>query len=82
MTDQGSQADPFDRPMAATNDEDIAFDYATSIADSARALMVLHAIPPTPDNFAVWFQYSRGSWPQLNSKRCFQATLLRACAAG
>jgi diguanylate cyclase len=46
--------------------DDIDIDYATAMADHARTLMATNGIPPTPNNFAVWFQYCRGTWPQLN----------------
>jgi diguanylate cyclase len=37
--------------------DEMDLDYAVSAADRARDLMTRHAVPPTPDNFAVWFQY-------------------------
>jgi diguanylate cyclase len=36
------------------------FDYAKSIADRANGLMAKHGVPPTPDNFSVWFYYVMG----------------------
>jgi len=36
------------------------FDYATTIADRANRLMSQHRVPPTPDNFSVWFYYAMG----------------------
>jgi diguanylate cyclase len=36
------------------------FDYATTIADRANSLMSQHRVPPTPDNFSVWFYYAMG----------------------
>jgi len=39
---------------------EIDFDYATSTADRANRLMAQHAVPPTPDNFSVWFYYVMG----------------------
>jgi hypothetical protein len=55
-----------DRPADRDACEGIDFDYATAVAERACSLMAQHAVPPTPDNFAVWFQYCRGTCPQLN----------------
>ncbi len=41
------------------------FDYATVIADRANRFMSLHAVPPTPNNFSVWFNYATGALPAL-----------------
>jgi diguanylate cyclase len=41
------------------------FDHATTIADRANRLMSLHAVPPTPNNFSVWFNYATGRLPAL-----------------
>jgi diguanylate cyclase len=38
----------------------IDFDYATTTADRANRLMSQHGVPPTPDNFSVWFYYAMG----------------------
>lgn len=40
--------------------DEIDFDYATSTADRANRLMTQHGVPPTPDNFSVWFYYVMG----------------------
>ena len=45
--------------MSGTVNE-IDFDYATSTADRANRLMAQHGVPPTPDNFSVWFYYVMG----------------------
>jgi diguanylate cyclase len=45
--------------------DEVDFDYATSIADRAGRFMSQHAVPPTPENFAVWFNYSMGASPAL-----------------
>ena len=45
--------------------DDLDLEYATAIADRANRLMVQHGIAPTPSNFAVWFNYSRGTSPEL-----------------
>lgn len=46
--------------------EEMELDYALSIADRARELMTRYAVPPTPDNFAVWFQYAIGTDQAFN----------------
>ena len=44
---------------------DMDAEYATTIADRAIRLMSQHSVPPTPSNFAVWFEYSLGNSPAL-----------------
>jgi diguanylate cyclase len=86
--DELDRAGSTDRPANDVG-EDIDFDYATAVAERAYALMAQHAVPPTPDNFAVWFQYCRGTWPQFNktieiiasSKRPFDLTANRSLHA-
>jgi hypothetical protein len=46
--------------------DDIDIEYATAMADRARTLMAKHGIPPTPQNYSVWFQYCLGTWRQFN----------------
>src|SRR5579872_6687455 len=45
--------------------DEIDFDYATTMANRAYGLMSQHGVPPTPDNFAVWFYYAMGGSPTL-----------------
>ncbi|SHN70923.1 diguanylate cyclase [Bradyrhizobium erythrophlei] len=45
--------------MSSAPDE-IDFDYATTLADRANGFMAQHRVPPTPENFAVWFFYAMG----------------------
>ncbi len=45
--------------MSSAPDE-IDFDYATTLADRANGFMAQHRVPPTPENFAVWFYYAMG----------------------
>jgi diguanylate cyclase len=45
--------------------DEIDFEYATTVADRANQLMSLHAVPPTPENFSVWFGYAMGGAPAL-----------------
>lgn len=44
---------------------DFDYDYAISLAQQALALMAKHRVPPTPDNFAVWFSYALGTPAEL-----------------
>ena len=46
--------------MAAGFDE-LDFEYATSVAERAMRSMAEHRVPPTPDNFHVWFNYTLGT---------------------
>jgi diguanylate cyclase len=41
------------------------FEYATTVAATAMRLMAEQRVPPTPNNFHVWFKYSLGSSPEL-----------------
>ena len=45
--------------------EEIDLDYAIALADQANRHMAQHGVAPTPNNFAVWFNYSRGNLPEL-----------------
>lgn len=44
--------------------------YRDTIASSDKALagMAQHGIPPTPENYTLWFHYAAGSNPALTSK--------------
>jgi diguanylate cyclase len=50
--------------MSNASDE-LDFDYATVIADRVNRLMSQHRVPPTPNNFSVWFSYATGTSPAL-----------------
>ena len=52
--------------MTASGLDEIDFEYATSVAQKAQSLMAQHRVPPTPDNFSVWFKFALGTSPQLN----------------
>lgn len=56
------------RADSVSNDasEEIDLEYAASTADRARELMSGLSIPPTPDNFGVWFQYVLGTDQEFN----------------
>jgi diguanylate cyclase len=45
--------------------DEVDFEYATTIADRASRFMSQHAVPPTPENFSVWFNYAMGASPAL-----------------
>lgn len=45
--------------------DEVDFDYATVIADRVNRLMSQHRVPPTPNNFSVWFSYATGASPAL-----------------
>ena len=65
--------------------DEIDFDYATTMASRANGFMSRHGVPPTPDNFAVWFYYAMGGSPTLKktidilvaNKRKFDAVINR-----
>lgn len=46
--------------MAGQPIGDMDVEYATTIADRAMRLMSQQSVPPTPTNFAVWFDYALG----------------------
>ena len=50
--------------MTAGFDE-LDFEYATSVAETAMRSMAEHRVPPTPNNFHVWFNYTLGTPPVL-----------------
>lgn len=71
--------------MPSSPTDEIDFDYATSVARQAVGLMQQHRVPPTPENFAVWFKYARGTSAPLKqaigaligSKQPFDAVINR-----
>ena len=46
--------------------DSLDLDYAGSLARQAIDLMSQHRIPPSPDNFSIWFQYVARSSTELN----------------
>jgi diguanylate cyclase len=62
---------------------DMDVEYAATIADSAVRSMAKHAVPATPNNFSVWFNYAMGASPALRKtidiliggKRKFDASI-------
>lgn len=65
--------------------DEVDFDYATAVADRATRSMSQQAVPPTPNNFEVWFNYSLGASTNLKraidiligNKRRFDASVSR-----
>lgn len=51
--------------MAGNALPEIDFEYVTSVAEKAMRIMAEHRVPPTPNNYQVWFKYSLGSPPEL-----------------
>jgi len=45
--------------------DEVDFEYATTIADRANRFMLQHGVPPTPENFSVWFNYAMAASPAL-----------------
>jgi diguanylate cyclase len=45
--------------------DEVDFEYATSVAEKAMRSMAQLRVPPTPNNFHVWFKYSLGTSPDL-----------------
>jgi diguanylate cyclase len=46
--------------------KDIEFETAKSLAETALAAMLRHAVPPTPRNFALWYAHVSGTAPELS----------------
>lgn len=64
---------------------DMDVEYAARVADSAIQSMAKQSVPPTPNNFSVWFSYVMGASPALRKtidilvggKRKFDASVNR-----
>ena len=41
------------------------FRQAKGFSETAHAAMLAHEVPPTPENYAVWYSYSTGLLPEL-----------------
>ena len=71
--------------MANDSLDEVDFEYATSVAEKAFRSMSQQRVPPTPNNFYLWFQYSLGTSSDLKraidiligNKRKFDATTNR-----
>ena len=72
--------------MSGATFDEIDFEYATSVADKAMRGMVQQRVPPTPNNFHLWFKYSLGTASDLkraidiltSNKRKFDKTTNQA----
>jgi diguanylate cyclase len=51
--------------MTPSRFEELDFEYATAIAQRATLEMTKQGVPPTPNNFSVWFSYALGNPPDL-----------------
>ena len=51
--------------MAGGALDEVDFEYATNVAEKAMQAMAAQRVPPTPNNFQVWFKYSLGKAPDL-----------------
>ncbi len=51
--------------MAGGALDELDFEYATSVAEKTMRVMGEQRVPPTPNNFQVWFKYSLGMPPDL-----------------
>jgi diguanylate cyclase len=51
--------------VASSALDEIDFEYATTVAEKAMQSMATQRVPPTPNNFQVWFKYSLGTAPDL-----------------
>jgi diguanylate cyclase len=69
--------------------DEVDFEYAASVAEKAMHSMARQRVPPTPNNFHVWFKYSLGTLPDLKraidiligNKRKFDAATNRGLFA-
>jgi diguanylate cyclase len=45
--------------------DEVDFEYATAVAEKAMRAMAEQRVPPTPNNFQVWFKYTLGTSTEL-----------------
>jgi len=45
--------------------DELDFEYATGVAEKAMLAIAEQRVPPTPNNFHVWFKYALGAPPEL-----------------
>jgi diguanylate cyclase len=68
--------------VTADSPDEVDFEYATFVAEKTLRLMSQQRVPPTPNNFHLWFKYSLGTSSDLKraidiligNKRKFDAT--------
>lgn len=51
---------------ALSSFDSIDLNYAVSLSKQALEYMSRHGVPPSPDNFAIWFRYAARSSAELN----------------
>src|SRR5215470_5773133 len=52
-------------PTLADAFDELDFEYATGVAEKAMQAIAEQRVPPTPNNFHVWFKYALGAPPEL-----------------
>src|SRR6478736_6803881 len=52
-------------PTLADAFDELDFEYATGVAEKAMRAIADQRVPPTPNNFHVWFKYALGAPPEL-----------------
>jgi diguanylate cyclase len=45
--------------------DELDFEYATGVAEKAMQAIAEQRVPPTPNNFHIWFKYALGAPPEL-----------------
>jgi diguanylate cyclase len=45
--------------------DELDFEYATTVAEKAMGAMAKQRVPPTPNNYHLWFKYSLGASSDL-----------------
>jgi len=45
--------------------EQLDYEFATDVAEKAMQVIAAQRVPPTPNNFHVWFKYALGAPPEL-----------------
>ena len=51
--------------MTGATFDELDFEYATTVAEKTTAIMAKQRVPPTPNNFHLWFKYSLGQSSDL-----------------
>ena len=53
---------------ARVDSEDTAIQQAAELLRLSIPLMSRHHVPPTPENYAIWYHYAAGDRPELNAE--------------
>lgn len=51
--------------MSGATFDELDFEYATTVAEKAMGAMAKQRVPPTPNNYHLWFKYSLGASSDL-----------------